>query len=112
MHSEFRFTRHGCRPSYDVSVRLFAEAADTFSVAISPEIVLKQALLNAVVLGVRSAYSATPKATPLAVMVAGVTDHSGDTGELGFKICGEAAMYRLLGLPDKVPFPGYVLGEA
>lgn len=112
MQSEFRFTRHGCRPSYDVSVRLSAEPADSLSVVVNSKITLEQNLLNAVVLGVRSACSATPPPAPLAITVVEAIDHSGCTGELGFKICGEAAMYHLLGLPDKAPFPGYVLGKA
>jgi hypothetical protein len=49
---------------------------------------------------------------PLSVVVTSITDHSGKTGDLGYKICGEAAMYHLLGFPERAPFPGYVLGEA
>ena len=112
MHSEFRYTRHGCRPSYDVSVRLTAVDSGTFSVSLAPQLTLDESLLNAVLLGVRSAYLAAASDAPLSVTVADVTDHSGATGELGFKICGEAAMYHLLGLPDRAPFPGHVLGEA
>jgi hypothetical protein len=111
MHSEFRFTRHGGR-SYDVSIRLIATESDGFSVTLAPHLVLDQALFDAIALGVRSAYLAAEPQAPLSVTVADVTDHSGATGELGFKICGEAAMNHLLGRPSRAPFPGYVLGEA
>lgn len=114
MKGQFRFTRHGCGPSHDVSVHLLAEQADAFSVVAEPQLALTVAPSNlrAVVLGVHSAYSAAEPLPPLAVTVVAVTDHSGATGDLGFKICGEAAMQHLLGFPEKAPFPRYVLGEA
>jgi hypothetical protein len=65
-----------------------------------------------VLFGVRVAYEAVATAPGFAVTVVDIIDHSGATGDLGYKICGEAAMYRLLGLPEMAPFPGYVLGEA
>ena len=110
--SEFRFTRYGCGPRIDAFVRLSATDAQEFSVLAHPEIDSPTEVVNAVALGVRSAYSYVAGAPPLDVTVEAISDHSGETGPLGFKICGEAAMFRLLGLPDRAPFPGYVLGEA
>jgi hypothetical protein len=112
MHSEFRFTRHGLSSKYDVTVRLVAEHSNAFSVLINPNLALNAASLNAVLLGVHAAYAAAELQAPLTVTVTEVVDHCGETGELGFKTCGEAAMFYTLGLPHKAPFPGYVLGEA
>lgn len=110
--SEFRFTRHGCAPRIDGFVRLSASAAQEFSVLFRPEINSPTEVVDAVDFGVRSAHSSVTDAPPLAVTVEAISDQSGETGPLGFKICGEAAMFRLLGLPDRAPFPSHVLGEA
>jgi len=114
MQSEFRFTRYGLSSRYDVTVRLVAEQAREFSAVIDPSIatVVAGSHLQSVLLGVRSAHLAAALIAPLAVTVTDVVDHSGETGELGFKVCGEGAMYHLLGLPEKAPSAGYVLGEA
>lgn len=110
--SEFRFTRYGCGPRIDAFVRLSAMDAQDFSVIFRPGISSAHEVTNAVIFGIRSAYSSVADAPPLAVTVEAISDQSGETGPLGFKICGEAAMFHLLGLPDRAPFPGHVLGEA
>ncbi|GAA4806225.1 hypothetical protein [Lysobacter hankyongensis] len=114
MHSEFRFTRRGCQPTYDVTVRLVAEAAARFSIEFEPDLdrVHAPSDLHAVALGMKAAYAAVQSQEAIAVTVTQIIDHSGVTGQLGFKICGEAAMYHLLGFPEQAPFPGHVLGEA
>lgn len=111
MHSEFRFTRHGCQPTYDVTVRLAAEVATRFSIEFEPELHRTHApsVLHAMALGLNAAYSAVQSPEAIAVRVMHIIDHSGVTGQLGFKICGEAAMYHLLGFPERAPFPGHVL---
>lgn len=109
--SEFRFTRYGCGPQIDAFVRLSATDAQEFSVLTRPELHPRPDVISAVALGIRSAHSSVADAPALAVAVEAVADHSGETGPLGFKICAEAAMFRLLGVPDRAPFPGYVFGE-
>jgi hypothetical protein len=111
MQSEFRFTRQGCGPRIDAFVRLSATEAQEFSVLTRPGIGSGYEAVDAVTLGVRGAYASIDQAPPLAVIVEAISDHSGETSPLGFKICGEAAMFRLLGLPDRAPFPGHVLDE-
>ena len=112
MQSEFRFTRYGCRSPYDVTVRLAATPSHSFSIGFAPDIRAEQPGSVAVALGIRSAFAAVSGAPDLAVTVLEIHDHAGTTGELGHKICGEAAMFHLLDLPERAPFPGYVLGEA
>jgi hypothetical protein len=112
MHSEFRFTRQGMSTPYDVTVRLEAVRSDGFSVRLGLGALAETSGHAAVLAGVRAAHQAVATDIPLAVMVVNVIDHSGATGDLGHKICGEAAMYHLLGLPEKAPFPGSVLGDA
>ena len=111
MQSEFRFTRHGCKPTYDVAIRLVGQTANDFSVTYDPDILLAHdsSTIAAITLGIQSAYHSASPQTPLAISVVEAIDHSGVTGDLGFKICGEAAMNCLLGLPEKAPLPGYVL---
>jgi hypothetical protein len=110
MNAEFRFTRHGLSSPYDVSVRLSAIAAETFSVDFAPHIAVSSSAHNAVLLGVRTAFEAAVQTNMLKVTVVEIIDHSGATGDMGYKICGEAAMYHLIGQPERAPFPGYVLG--
>ena len=114
MKSEFRFTRQGLRSRYDVTVRLVAGQANEFSARLDPTLstAIAPSNLQAVLLGVHSAYAAAALEVPLAVTIVDVIDHSGETGELGFKTCGEGAMYHLLELPEKAPFPGHAPGEA
>ena len=114
MQSEFRFTRHGCKPTYDVTIRLVAESSAEFSVACNSNIfpALSDPQIAAITLGIRSAYSAAAPQAAISIEVLEATDHSGTTGDLGFKICGEAALNCLIGMPEKAPFPGYVLGDA
>ncbi len=112
MQSEFRFTRHGCGPRIDAFVRLSAVEALEFSVQPGQELDFSPEQFDAVAFGVRSGHSSVAGTPPLAVTVEVILDHSGTTSPLGFKICAEAAMLHLLGLPDRAPFPGYVLGEA
>ena len=111
MQSEFRFTRHGCKPTYDVTIRLLGEQANEFSVAYDPTVslALGNSTIAAIALGIQSAYRAAAPHSEISVTVIEVIDHSGVTGDLGFKICGEAATNCLLGLPDKAPHPGYLL---
>lgn len=113
MHSEFRYTRHGRQPTYDVTVRLAAEVATRFSIEFEPELHRAHApsVLHAVALGLNAAYSAVQSQEAIAITIMHIIDHSGVTGQLGFKICGEAAMYHLLGFPERAPFPGHVLDE-
>jgi hypothetical protein len=112
MHSEFRFTRQGMRTPYDVTVRLEAVRSDAFSAHLGLGVPSEISGHAAVIAGVLSAYQTVAADMPLAVTVVEIVDHSGATGDLGYKICGEAAMYRLLGVPDKAPSPGYPLGAA
>ena len=112
MQSEFRFTRYGCRSPYDVTVCLAAAPSLSFSISFAPDIRAEQPGPAAVALGIRSAFDTVGGAPELAVTVLEIEDHAGATGDLGHKICGEAAMFHLLGLPERAPFPGYVLGEA
>jgi hypothetical protein len=112
MRAEFRYTRQGMSSPYDVSVRLEATPSKTFSVSLAPHISANRSAHKAVLLGVQTAFEVAAQTQMVDVIVVDIVDHSGATGDLGYKICGEAAMYHLIGLPEKAPFPGYVLGGA
>jgi len=112
MHADFRFTRFGCGPRIDAYARLSACPAASTSVLPSPELQALPAQIQAALAGVASALSAVPGHAGIAIVVEELAEPSGPTGNLAFKVAAEAAAYRLLGVPEKAPFPGYVLGGA
>ena len=113
MEATFRYRRQSCRPLWDVSVRLESEQADGFRVKMSPNVqdAFAQEMQRAAALGVASAFASIDSIEPVMVTVVEVVDHSGSTSEMGLYICAEAAMFQILGLPERAPFPG-VFDEA
>ena len=53
--------------------------------------------VDAVIMGIRAARDAVAPDAVLTVTVIAVEDHIGATSELGHKMCGEGAGYRLFG---------------
>jgi len=113
MEATFRYRRQSCRPLWDVTVRLEAERADGFSVKISPNVqdAFSEEMQRAAMLGIASAFASLDSIEPVMVTVLEVVDHSGSTSEMGLNICAEAAMFQILGSPERAPFPG-VFDEA
>jgi hypothetical protein len=112
MHAEFRFTRYGCGAHIDAYVKLSACLAESSSVVASAALISPITHVQAALAGVASAVAAVPGHSPLSIVVEELTEPSGPTGDLSFKVAAEAAAYHLLGVPEKAPFPGYVLGGA
>jgi hypothetical protein len=112
MDATFRLARQKCSGNIDVEIRLSATGADRFHVVFSPLLAkLAPWRARAIALGIAEAFQNASDALPLCVEITDVVVHCPETAEIGYAMCGQAAMNRLLGHDDKNPSPGFPLSN-